>query len=109
MGGFIEADTGAVLDVAGQLDPAPARAASAAATTARGLAPACGDPLPGCQAFNAAVVQVADQIIAFCDEVAAGIQGYASVAQESAGMYQTANDNGRDTFAVGRGLWASLS
>ncbi|MEV6493477.1 hypothetical protein AB0M20_33385 [Actinoplanes sp. NPDC051633] len=105
----MEADTGYLLEVADQLDPAPATAASAAATEARGLAPACGDPLPGCQAFNAAVVEVADQIVAFCDEVAQGIEAYASVARESAGMYQTANDNGRDTFAVGRGLWASPS
>jgi hypothetical protein len=100
MGGFIEADTGFLLDVADQLDPAPVRAATAAATEARGLAPACGDPLPGCQAFNAAVTQVADQIIAFGVETEQGIEAYASVARESAGLYGTADGNGRATLAA---------
>lgn len=107
MAGFIEADTGYLLQIAGQLDPAAVTAAKTAATEARAAAPVCGDPLPGCQAFGAAVVQVTDQVIAFCTDVEQGIQAYAAVARETAGLYRTADGTARDTF--GGGPWASLS
>jgi hypothetical protein len=107
MAGFIQADTGYLLEVAGELDPAPATAAKTAATQARDLAPACGDPLPGCQSFNAAVVQLADQLIDFCTATESGIQAYAAVARETAGLYSAANNTARETF--GGGPWASLS
>jgi hypothetical protein len=98
MAGFIQADTGYLLEVAGQLDPAPATAAKTAATQARDLAPPCGDPLPGCQAFTAAVVQATDKIIAFCTDTEQGIQAYAAVARESAALYDTANNTARENF-----------
>ena len=110
MGGFLEADTGFLLDVADQLDPAPATAATAAATEVRGLAPACGDPLPGCRAFSTAVTEVADQIIAFGTEVEQGIEAYASVARDSAGLYDGADTASSEPFrAPGGAAWASLS
>jgi ABC-type transporter Mla subunit MlaD len=107
MAGFIEADTGYLLQVADQLDPAAATAAKTAAGAARDSAPPCGDPLPGCQAFSTAVVQVADQITTFCTEVEQGIEAFAAVARESAGLYTDANQTAKDTF--GRGPWASQS
>ena len=107
MAGFIQADTGYLLELAGHLDPAPATAAKTAATQARDLAPPCADPLPGCQAFNAAVLQLTDKIISFCTDTESGIQAYAAVARESAGLYDTADNTARDTF--GGGPWASQS
>ncbi|MCA2218180.1 type VII secretion target [Jidongwangia harbinensis] len=107
MAGFLEADTGYLLDLADQLDPAAATGAKTAAAEARQSAPACGDPTPGCQAFGAAVVQLTDQIIAFGTDVEQGIAAYAAVARETADRYRTADDTARVTFRSGP--WASPS
>jgi hypothetical protein len=113
MGAFLEADTDVLRDVADRLDPAPARAVTAAATEARGLAPDCGDPLPGCRAFTAAVTGVADRIAAFGAEVTRGIEGYAAAARDSAARYEDADGTGHDTLtavpAAGGAAWASAS
>ena len=103
MAGFIEADTGHLLEMAQQLDPAPVTAARTAAGEARESALVCGDPLPGCRAFSTEVARVADEIIAFCTEVEAGIQAYASVARESAGLYGDANTTNAAFFGGPRG------
>jgi hypothetical protein len=103
MAGFIEADTGYLLEVAQQLDPAAVTAAKTAAGEARASAIVCGDPLPGCQAFSTEVARVADEIVAFCAEVETGIQAYASVARESAGLYGDANNTNAAFFGGPRG------
>jgi hypothetical protein len=107
MAGFLEADTGYLLELAAQLDPAAITAAKTAAAEARGSAPACGDPTPGCQAFGAAVVQLADQIITFGTDTEQGIAAYAAVARETAARYRTADDTARNTFRSGP--WVSPS
>jgi hypothetical protein len=93
--GSIHADTGFLRQFADQLDPSAATAARAAATEVRGTASDCGDPLPGCQQFNATVTRVTDEIIAFCTEVEQGIQAYASVARDSAADYVSGDGSGR--------------
>jgi hypothetical protein len=103
MAGFIEADTGHLLEVAQQLDPTAVTAAKTAAGEARAAALVCGDPLPGCQAFSSAVAQVSDEIVAFCTEVEAGIAAYASVARESAGLYGDADRTNTTMFGGSRG------
>ncbi|MFG1608386.1 type VII secretion target [Actinoplanes sp. NPDC049265] len=90
---FMVADTGGLREVADRLDPAAATAAKAAATTARQAALVCGDPMPGCQAFSAAVGRVADEIIAFCTTVEAGVPAYASAVRGGAGFYDTAEND----------------
>jgi hypothetical protein len=103
MAGFIEADTGYLLEVSQQLDPAPVTAAKTAAGEARAAALVCGDPLPGCQAFSTEVARVADEIVAFCTEVEAGIGAYASVARESAGLYGDVDNSNAALFGGSRG------
>jgi hypothetical protein len=103
MPGFIEADTGYLLEVADHLDPAAVTAAKTAAGQARASALACGDPLPGCQAFSTEVARVADEIIAFCTQVEEGVRAYASVAAESAGLYGEANSTSRSYFGGNHG------
>jgi hypothetical protein len=87
---FLHADTGGLREVADRLDPAAATAARNAATTAKEAALVCGDPMPGCQAFSTAVGQVADEIIAFCASVEAGVPAYASAVRGGAGRYDAA-------------------
>ncbi|RKR91898.1 excreted virulence factor EspC (type VII ESX diderm) [Micromonospora pisi] len=93
--GSIHANTGFLQQFADELDPSAATAAKAAATEVRGTVSDCGDPLPGCQQFNATVTRVTDQIIAFCVEVEQGIQAYASVARDSAAAYVYGDETGR--------------
>ena len=103
MAGLIEADTGYLLEVAQQLDPAVVTAAKTAAGEARASALVCGDPLPGCQSFSTEVARVADELVTFCTEVETGIQAYASVARESAGLYRAANNTNAALFGGSRG------
>jgi hypothetical protein len=91
----IHADTGSLRQIADQLDPSAVAAAKAAAAEVRGTVRDCGDPLPGCQQLNVAVIQVTDQITAFCTEVEEGVRAYASAALDSASGYEDADGTGR--------------
>ncbi|MEE6258210.1 type VII secretion target [Plantactinospora sonchi] len=93
--GMIHGDTELLRQVADRLDPAAVVAARTAAAEVAGSARDCGDTLPGCQRYNAAVREVTDRIIAFCAEVEQGITAYASVARDSASGYLGGDDTGR--------------
>jgi len=88
---MMQAYTGRLMEIAGQLDPAPIAAAQEAARLAASAALVCGDPMPGCQAFSDAVGQLADQVIAFTTDAAGGVPAYASMVRRGAGLYQDAN------------------
>jgi hypothetical protein len=91
MANFMEADTGRLMEIAGRLDPAPAKAALEAAGEAKAAALVCGDPMPGCQTFSEAVGRVTDELIAFLTDASAGVPAYASVVRQGAGLYREAN------------------
>jgi hypothetical protein len=93
--GSINANTGFLHQFADQLNPSAVATAKAAAAEVRSTVRDCGDPLPGCRQFNATVIQVTDQITAFCTEVEQGIQAYASVARGSAADYVNGDATGR--------------
>ena len=74
---FLEADTSHLLEMAQHLDPAPA--------------------------FWGGVARVSDEIVAFCTDVEAGIQAYASVARDSAGLYGGADGTNAALFGGSHG------
>lgn len=96
--GMINGNTGFLRQFAGQLDPAGAAAARTAAEQVRGSVHNCGLPLPGCQAYNAAVIATTSQIAAFCAQIEQGIQAYGAIAAGSAADYLAADGAGRSAI-----------
>ncbi|HLL69440.1 MAG TPA: hypothetical protein VK453_27540 [Micromonosporaceae bacterium] len=93
--GSLNANTGTVSRLAGELDPSSISAAKAAAADVRGALQDCGDPLPGCQRFNADVRDALARFTAFFTEVERGIAAYASIARDSAADYVNRDGVGR--------------
>ncbi|MFE9207255.1 hypothetical protein [Micromonospora sp. NPDC007230] len=95
---LIHGNTSFLQQFAGRLDPTPVVAVRTAAAEVASSAQDCGDPLPGCQRYNAAVRDATNQIIAFCTEVEQGIAAYAAVARGSAADYVGGDEAGRNAI-----------
>lgn len=93
--GSLHANTESVRRLAGELDPSSISAAKAAAADVRGALQDCGDPLPGCQRFNADVRDAVTRFTAFFTEAEQGIAAYASIARDSAADYVDRDGAGR--------------
>jgi hypothetical protein len=94
----LNADIDALGQATGRLAPTAVVAARDAATGIRDSTVDCGDPLPGCRRFTAAVVQVADQVAAFCAQTEQEIQAYATKARDSAAGYVDADGTVKQLF-----------
>ncbi|MBK1789090.1 hypothetical protein [Prauserella cavernicola] len=93
--GSINAATADVGAAAGQLDPAGAAQARAAAEQILAGHTPCAKALPGCQSLLAAEQEVASRFTEFLTQVEQGVAAYQGIAVASADDYVARDGAGR--------------
>ena len=86
---FAHADTGGVRQAGESLDPEPMAAVGSAADGTGAGAVACRLPIPGCQAFIAAVDRATMAIAEFATTAEEGLRTYTTIAVTGAPGYET--------------------
>ena len=88
------AETDGVRQVGNGIDTAHIEAVGTAATDTGATAKPCAVPLPGCQAFIAAVTEVTGKITEFATPVGEGLQTYTTIAATGAAKYESSDSAG---------------